>query len=106
MDYCLQSGAKTESKVKSLTAGMLDFSGLGFLTAILLSSSKTLTTISCFSLSYLLLGGLHLTTTLTVYVLEGALSLGGIVKENCFKINFKNDKFNSKLGYQFIFIKK
>lgn len=33
---CLQVGAKTESKVKSLMAGMLDFSGLGFLTSILL----------------------------------------------------------------------
>lgn len=48
IDYCLQSGANTESKVKSLTAGIFDFSGLGFLTAILLSSSKTWTTISCF----------------------------------------------------------
>jgi hypothetical protein len=41
MDYCLQSGANTESKVKSLTAGRLDFYGFGFLTAILLSPSNT-----------------------------------------------------------------
>jgi hypothetical protein len=38
MADCLHVGAKTESKVKSLTAGMFDFSGLGFLTSILLSA--------------------------------------------------------------------
>jgi len=36
IDSCLQLGAKTESNVKSLTVGRFDFSGLGFLTAILL----------------------------------------------------------------------
>jgi len=33
-DYCLQFGANTESKVKSLFAGTLLFSGLGLSTVI------------------------------------------------------------------------
>lgn len=78
IDYCLHVGAKTESNVKSRTLGRLDFSGLGFFTAILRSFSKTWTTISWLAYLYFKFGGRQRTTTFTVYVFDEALIFGGI----------------------------
>jgi hypothetical protein len=91
MADCLHVGANTESNVKSLTAGMFDFSGFGFFTSIRLSLSCTCTISSWSAATSFLLGGLHLTTTLTVYVFDAAFSLGGILnpEQNVLKINLK-----------------